>query len=185
MILINMPKARDAWRVKMREAREPKLAALDIQYQRAIEVGADTTAIVAKKQAYRDVTEDPAIEAAQTLEELKLVWPAILDETVDPNAPLTPIPGMISDRQFFQMAAAMGIITQAEALAAVQTGAIPAVLQSVVDGITDPDQKFAATMLLSGATVFERHHPFTEAVGAALGWTSAQVDQFFVAAAQL
>ena len=99
--------------------------------------------------------------------------------------PPPPIPSIISDRQFFQQAAILGIITQAEALAAVQTGAIPAVLQTIVDGITDPDQKFAATMLLSGATVFERNHPFTEAVGAALGWTSAQVDQFFVAAAQL
>jgi hypothetical protein len=106
--------------------------------------------------------------------------------TADPPEPdFVPVPPVISDRQFFQQAAVMSIITQAEALAAVQTGAIPAVLQSVVDGITDPDQKFAATMLLSGATVFERNHPFTEAVGAALGWTSVQVDQFFIAAAQL
>lgn len=95
------------------------------------------------------------------------------------------VPSLISDRQFFQQAAVLGIITQAEALAAVQTGAIPSVLQTIVDGIADPDQKFAATMLLSGATIFERYHPFTNAVGAALGWTPDQVDQFFVAASKL
>lgn len=99
--------------------------------------------------------------------------------------PPPPVPALISDRQFFQQAAVLGIITQAEALAAVQTGTIPAVLQTIVDGIEDPDEKFAATMLLSGATTFERAHPFTEAVGDALGWTSEQIDQFFIAAAQL
>ena len=96
-----------------------------------------------------------------------------------------PVPSTISDRQFFQQAAVSQIITQAEALAAVQTGTIPPVLQTVVDGITDSDQKFAATMLLSGATVFERNHPFTHAVGTALGWTSEQIDGFFMAAAAL
>lgn len=106
--------------------------------------------------------------------------------TLEPYIPPAPsVPQMISDRQFFQQAAVAQIITQAEALAAVQTGTIPSMLQMIVDGIADPDQKFAATMLLAGATVFERNHPLTEAVGAALGWTSGQIDQFFISAAQL
>jgi len=78
MITINMEKARDIHRAKMRDAREPLFAALDVAYQRATETGADTSAIVAEKQALRDVTNDPAIEAAQTTEELKTVWPEIL-----------------------------------------------------------------------------------------------------------
>jgi hypothetical protein len=78
MITVNMEKARDIHRAKMREAREPLFAALDISYQRATETGADTSVIVAKKQALRDVTADPAIESAQTTEELKSVWPEIL-----------------------------------------------------------------------------------------------------------
>jgi hypothetical protein len=103
-----------------------------------------------------------------------------------PYAPLPPpVPQQISDRQFFQQAAVDGLITQDEALAAVSTGAIPAVLQTIVDGITDPAEQFVAKMLLSGATVFERTHPFTEAVAAALGWTSEQINGFFVAAYQL
>lgn len=184
MISFDMTAARKVWREKMRKAREPLLAALDTQYQRATEIGADTSAIVAHKQALRDVTDDPGIEAAQTIQELQAVWPAVLDQPIS-EVPLPPVPQIISDRQFFQQAAILGVITQGEALAAVATGAIPAVLQTVVDGITDPDQKFAATMLLSGATIFERYHPFTNAVGAALGWTSDQVDQFFVAASKL
>jgi hypothetical protein len=93
--------------------------------------------------------------------------------------PLLPI----SDRQFFQQAALAGIITQAEALAAVQTGAIPAALQTIVDAIADPQQKFAAQMILSGATTFERNHPLTQSIGSALGWTEDEIDQFFRAAA--
>lgn len=78
MITVNMSKARDIYRAKMRAAREPLLAALDIAYQRATETNSDTSEIIAKKQALRDVTSDPAIEAAQTIEELKLIWPEVL-----------------------------------------------------------------------------------------------------------
>jgi hypothetical protein len=77
---VDMPKARDIHRDRMRQAREPKLAALDIEYQRADEKGdaAAKADIAARKQALRDVTADPAIEAAQTPDELKAVWPAVL-----------------------------------------------------------------------------------------------------------
>ena len=78
MITVNMAKARDIHRAKMRDAREPLFAALDVAYQRATETGADTSEIVAKKQALRDVTADPEIDAAQTTEELKAVWPEAL-----------------------------------------------------------------------------------------------------------
>lgn len=106
--------------------------------------------------------------------------------TLEPyEIPRPPVPQQISDRQFFQQAAVAGLITQDEAIAAVATGTIPVVMQTIVDGISDADQKFAATMLLSGATIFERSHPLTEAVGASLGWTSDQIDQFFTQAAAL
>lgn len=103
------------------------------------------------------------------------------------NRPPEPpfVPQIISDRQFFHQAAIAGIITQDEALAAVSIGAIPAVLQTIVDGIPDTNEQFAAKMLLSGATVFDRNHPLAEAVGASLGWTVEQIDQFFIDAFQL
>ena len=77
---VDMPRARDIWRDKMREARAPKLAALDTDYMRADEAGDSQTKkiIAAQKQILRDITDRPAIEAAQTPEELKAVWPAEL-----------------------------------------------------------------------------------------------------------
>ena len=74
MININMNKARDIHREKVREARNPKLAAKDVEFQRALETGADTSAIVADKQALRDAPASAAIEAATTPDELKAAW---------------------------------------------------------------------------------------------------------------
>lgn len=106
--------------------------------------------------------------------------------TLTPYVPPSPhVPQQISDRQFFQMAAIAGLISNADALAAVQTGTIPPVLMDVVNRLPDDMQRFTAEMTLAGATVFDRHHPLTEAVGAALGWTSGQIDQFFTSAANL
>jgi len=78
MITINMTKARDIHRDKVRQARNPKLAAKDIEFQRALETGADTAAIVAVKQALRDAPASAAIEAATTPDELKASWDAEL-----------------------------------------------------------------------------------------------------------
>lgn len=97
-------------------------------------------------------------------------------------APPPPVPSSVSDRQFFQALALGGMISEAEALAAVQTGALPAPIAAIVDGL--PDQ-FGARMLLSGATTFERGHPLTDALAAALGYSPAQTDDLFRAAARL
>ena len=78
MINVNMTKARDIHREKVREARNPKLAAKDVEFQRALETGADTAAIVAAKQALRDAPASAAIEAATTPDELKASWDAEL-----------------------------------------------------------------------------------------------------------
>lgn len=76
----HMPTAREIHRQRMRVARAPLLAELDVGYMRADEVNAraEKTQIASQKQALRDVTADPAIDAAPTVEELKAVWPAIL-----------------------------------------------------------------------------------------------------------
>lgn len=78
---VDMPKAREIWKNKLREARKPKLEALDVEAMRAVEDGdnAKTREVKQKKQALRDVTVDPRIEAAQTYEELKAVWPEVLN----------------------------------------------------------------------------------------------------------
>jgi len=81
VIDVDMVKAREIWRDKIRTARLPALEKLDADYMKALEVG-DTSlqqSIAARKQALRDATNDAAIEAAQTPEELELVQPAGLD----------------------------------------------------------------------------------------------------------
>ena len=69
-----MSKAKDIHKDNIREARKDKLAALDIEYQRATETGADTSAIVAKKQALRDAPDASAIYNATDTTELKAQW---------------------------------------------------------------------------------------------------------------
>ena len=74
IVTIDMTKAKEVHKTKIRKARESKLAALDIEFQKALETGAATTDIVAKKQALRDAPADSAIESASTVDELKAQW---------------------------------------------------------------------------------------------------------------
>ena len=90
----------------------------------------------------------------------------------------------VSDRQFFQALALAGTITQDEALAAVMTGTLPARMEAAVAGLPDA-QQFAARMLLSGATTFERGHPMVARLGAALGYDDAALDALWREAASL
>ena len=79
-VQIDMPKAREIHKNKLRELRAPQLAALDVEYYRADEAGdaALKKQIVARKQALRDATADPRIAAATTPEQLKAVIPDVL-----------------------------------------------------------------------------------------------------------
>lgn len=82
MIKIDMDKAKEIHKNKLREMRAPKLAKLDVDFMRAAEANNPElqAEIAAKKQALRDVTKDQAIESAQTPEELKAVIPSVLLE---------------------------------------------------------------------------------------------------------
>lgn len=76
----DMAKCREIQKARLRVLRAPKLAALDVEFMRALETGdtAKAAEIAAKKQALRDVTKDPSITAAKTVEELKSAIPAAL-----------------------------------------------------------------------------------------------------------
>ena len=71
---IDMAKAREIHKTKIRNARTPLLAALDIEFQRALETSADTSAIIAKKNALRDAPADSGIAAASDAAALKAQW---------------------------------------------------------------------------------------------------------------
>lgn len=99
--------------------------------------------------------------------------------------PVIPIvPDQISDRQFFQQLAIQNIISKEDALNAVKTGFIPNALQSIIDTMPE-ENKFAAEMLLSGATIFQRNHPLTDAIGQTYGMSPTQIDEFFINANKL
>ena len=70
-IQVNITKAKDITKDRLREERKPLLEAQDVAFQRALEEGADTTAIVAEKQRLRDITNQ--VDNLNTLEELKAV----------------------------------------------------------------------------------------------------------------
>ena len=71
---IDMAKAREIHKNKIRAAREEKFKVLDIEFQKALETGASTTDIVAKKQALRDAPADSDIAAASDTDALKAQW---------------------------------------------------------------------------------------------------------------
>ena len=69
-IQVNIDKAKEITKDKLRVKRKPLLEALDVEFIKAQETGADTSNIVSKKQALRDA---PAIvDNMTTVEELKL-----------------------------------------------------------------------------------------------------------------
>ena len=71
---VDMAKAREIHKTNIRIARTSKLAELDVEFQKALEAGASTTDIVAKKQALRDAPADSGIAAASDTDALKAQW---------------------------------------------------------------------------------------------------------------
>ena len=70
----DMSKAKELHKTNIRRARADKFTALDIEYQRATETSADTSAIVTKKQALRDAPAASGIATASNTTELKAQW---------------------------------------------------------------------------------------------------------------
>ncbi len=66
---INITKAKDIVKDRLRAERKPLLEAQDVLFQRALESGDDTTAIVAEKQRLRDITNQ--VDSMTTVDELK------------------------------------------------------------------------------------------------------------------
>lgn len=71
MIIVNFDKAKEITKERLRKEREPLLQSQDVAFQRALEIGQDTAAIVAEKQRLRDITKQA--DAAKTLDDLKQI----------------------------------------------------------------------------------------------------------------
>ena len=72
MITIDISKAKDIWKDKIREARKSALEKLDVDFVKAQETSSDTASIVADKQTLRDLPSQ--VDTATTTDEIKAVW---------------------------------------------------------------------------------------------------------------
>ena len=70
----DIAKAREIHKNNIRNARTPKFAELDIEFQKAFETSSSTTDIVSKKQTLRDAPADSGIASADTEAKLKAQW---------------------------------------------------------------------------------------------------------------
>ena len=78
-----MAKAKEIHKARIRSAREPKLLALDVDFQKALETSSDTSAIISAKQALRDAPAAVGISTAVTETDLKAQW----DSTILGDSP--------------------------------------------------------------------------------------------------
>ena len=68
-ITINMDKAKNITKERLRQERKPLLEEQDILFMKAQETGNNTTTIVAEKQRLRDITN--SVDSCTTTDELK------------------------------------------------------------------------------------------------------------------
>ena len=68
-ITININKAKDITKERLRQERKPLLEAEDVKFMQAQESGADTKAVVAEKNRLRDITK--SVDSCTTTDELK------------------------------------------------------------------------------------------------------------------
>ena len=78
MITIDITKAKEVWKNKIRFKRAGALKKLDLDFMKAQEAGTDTTSIVADKNTIRDLPEQ--VNTATTVDEIKAVWNDMLGD---------------------------------------------------------------------------------------------------------
>jgi len=69
VVSVNIEKAKLQTKDRLRAERAPLLSAQDVAFQRALEEGKDTAAIVVEKQRLRDITN--LVDGCKTTEELR------------------------------------------------------------------------------------------------------------------
>jgi hypothetical protein len=72
MITINLDKAKEITKNRLRKERKPLFEVQDVAFQQALEEGKNTTAIVAEKQRLRNITK--LADKAENLDDLKGIF---------------------------------------------------------------------------------------------------------------
>ncbi len=112
-------------------------------------------------------------------------WIAAGGEIAPAPTSVEPVPASITDRQFALEARDRGFVTQAEAVAFVTVGTLPAALAAIVAALPSAAERDDAVIVIAGATAFDRTHPLTLVIGEAMRGTvplDAFLDDFFRAA---
>ena len=77
-ITIDITKAKEIWKDKIRTARKTALEKLDVDFVKAQETSSDTTTIVADKQTLRNLPSQ--VNTAINTDEIKTVWNNMLGD---------------------------------------------------------------------------------------------------------
>tara|TARA_B110000285_G_scaffold209806_1_gene251100 strand:- start:46 stop:285 length:240 start_codon:yes stop_codon:yes gene_type:complete len=78
MITIDITKAKEVWKDKIRFNRAKALKKLDLDFMKAQEAETSTTSIVANKQTLRDLPSQ--VDTATTTDKIKAVWNDLLGD---------------------------------------------------------------------------------------------------------
>jgi len=78
MITIDITKAKEVWKDKIRFNRAKALKKLDLDFMKAQEAETSTTAIVTDKNTLRDLPSQ--VDTATTTDEIKAVWNDLLGD---------------------------------------------------------------------------------------------------------
>ena len=78
MITIDITKAKEVWKDKIRFNRAKALKKLDLDFMKAQEAETSTTAIVTDKNTLRDLPSQ--VDTATTVDEIKAVWNDMLGD---------------------------------------------------------------------------------------------------------
>lgn len=77
---VNIEKAKEIWKNKIRTTRDKRLQELDIKWMKALERGEIKLAssIASDKQTLRDMPDREELQNCKTVDEIKAFWPDIL-----------------------------------------------------------------------------------------------------------
>lgn len=104
--------------------------------------------------------------------------PVAVQAIIDAYVEVPPVPEQVTLRQLLFALVGGGYITQAEALGAARTGAMPATLLALANNAS-PAEAFAIELTWAAMTVAYRTDPLWNMIVAAGIVTSAQVDDLF------
>lgn len=78
---VDLEKAKEIWRKKLRKVRDQKLKKLDVEWMKAMERGEvrNAASIAVNKQILRDLPGREEIANAESLQDLKNFWPSVLE----------------------------------------------------------------------------------------------------------